>query len=182
MNGCDCESTSLFNLGAATFVTTLPLSIMPATSTPATAPATITTTPAAVSSTSPSPTTTGSTSSPTPTPTQTQAQTSKTSSAVIGAGIGVGVGVPLIAAIGLGFWFFRRRRNQQEKPPPYADSPYVGVQQMKGYGTQVGVYQPVPHNSEVYAHHQNQTPLPPQEMAATGTLEPQELDASVLQR
>jgi hypothetical protein len=98
--GCDCDTTSLFELDAATFVTTLPLSTMLSTTTglPASASAVVT------SSSRPSPSS-SSDSSPAKSPDH---------SVAIGAGIGAGVGVPLLAAVGVLAWYLHRRQKSRE--------------------------------------------------------------------
>ena len=91
---CDCDGTSLFELDAATFVTTLPLSTMFSTATSLPTSASATETSSSSSESSP-------------------AQPSNHSVA-IGAGIGAGVGVPLLAAVGVLAWYLRRRQKSRD--------------------------------------------------------------------
>ena len=166
MNGCDCSSTSLFNLGAYSFVTTLPLSTMIPTSTPASVSATAT-------SASQTAATTAASAASSSSPTQASSGSSSNNVA-IGAGVGVGVGVPLLAALGFLGYYLMRRRKQAQAPPPYAGTPFVGTP-MKGAYPEASAYQPVPDNSDIYAH---QPHYPPQEMDGVGTTSPREMDAN----
>jgi len=150
MNGCDCSSTSLFNLGPATFVTTLPLSTIVPTSTPASTSAR--TTAATTSEATSHPPSTSSAA-----PTSTEESKSSNKEVAVGAGVGVGLGLPLIAMAGfMGYYFHRRRKRAQ--PLPYSGTVFAG-DQIKPAELQTtepthegAAYQLVPHISERYAH------------------------------
>lgn len=105
--GCDCTQTSLFELGAATFVTTLPISSMLSTSSHLPTSIFATTTSASQSTSIPSSSSLSGVSS-----SQSQSQ-----SLAIGAGVGAGVGVPLLAAVGVLAWYLHRRKRSREAAP-----------------------------------------------------------------
>ena len=102
--GCDCASTSLFELDAATFVTTLPLSTMLSTSTALPASASATATSASQSTSTPA----------SSSPTEQSSSQSSNHSVAIGAGIGAGVGIPLLVAVGVFAWYLHRRQKSRE--------------------------------------------------------------------
>lgn len=129
--GCDCASTSLFELDAATFVTTLPLSTMLSTSTSLPASASASTTSASFSASA--------SALASSSPSEQSSPQSSSHNAAIGAGVGAGVGVPLLAAVGVLAWYLHRRQKlraaalQQGMSYPIAelkDSSKVGYAQM----------------------------------------------------
>ncbi|PSN61731.1 hypothetical protein BS50DRAFT_639018 [Corynespora cassiicola Philippines] len=172
-DGCDCSSTSLFSLGAATFVTTHP-TVMP-TSTPVSSSATTTAILSASTtdaSTTLSETTSSASSTGFPTETQqtvTEEAGSSNNEVAIGAGVGVGLGVPLLAMTGiLAYILLRKRRTAAQ---PYAGITNAKVSELDTLGPRMEAgeqcYQlPAGSNgySERYAH--------------TGEQQPQEMDAN----
>ena len=117
--GCDCASTSLWELDAATFVTTLPLSTMLSTSTNLPASASASTTSASQSTS-----TLDSNSPSAQSPPQ-----SSSHSVAIGAGIGAGVGVPLLAAVAVLAWYLHRRHKAREAALHQGSYP---IEELKG--------------------------------------------------
>lgn len=106
--GCDCAQTSLFELDAATFVTTLPINSVLSTSTSLPATASVSTTSA------PQSTLTAPSIAPSSSPSEQSSSQPSNHNVAIGAGIGAGVGVPLLAAVGVLAWYLHRRQRAQK--------------------------------------------------------------------
>lgn len=102
--GCDCANTSLFELDAATFVTTLPVNTILSTRTTLPVSASASTTPAPEYTSIP----------PSSSPSESPSPQSSNHSVAIGAGVGAGVGVPLLAAVGVLAWYLHRRQKARE--------------------------------------------------------------------
>lgn len=126
--GCDCASTSLFELDAATFMTTLPLNTMASTSTSLPASASAITTSASQATSTPA----------SSSPSEQSSSQSSSHSVAIGAGIGAGVGVPLLAAVGVLAWYLHRRQKSREAALGMGES--YPIHELKG-STKVGYAQ-----------------------------------------
>ncbi|KAF1977701.1 hypothetical protein BU23DRAFT_564577 [Bimuria novae-zelandiae CBS 107.79] len=118
-NGCDCSKTSLFELNAATFVTTLPLGSATATSVPA-----------RVSATTTSVSVNSSTANASPTQSSTGSSSSSSShlGVAVGAGVGAGLAVVIIGSVAT-FLFMRRRKKRMMAE----FAPAGGATYQKGY-------------------------------------------------
>lgn len=118
LGGCECSSSSLYDLGPATSQSTIPLSpSTPAPTSASTTTAAVTTPTQAASQTVTSPSSL--TASPTSAPPEPNASAKTTA---IAAGVGAGVGVPLVLAIAAVAFFLRRRKKKASQ-----SSPYVGI-------------------------------------------------------
>ncbi|KAJ8110432.1 hypothetical protein OPT61_g6721 [Boeremia exigua] len=105
---CDCSGTNLFDLGAGTFITTLPLSTMLSTSTSLPASMSTSTTSTEPSTSVPPPNESSNESSNEPSP------QSSNNHVAIGAGVGAGVGVPLLAAVAVLAWYLHKRQKARD--------------------------------------------------------------------
>ncbi|KAJ4983910.1 hypothetical protein SVAN01_10596 [Stagonosporopsis vannaccii] len=98
---CDCSRTRLFELDAATFLATLPISSVLSTSTHSLVSTSATTTPASQSTST----------LPLSSPSEIPSSQSQSHRLAIGAGVGAGLGVLLLAAVGMLAWYLLCRQR-----------------------------------------------------------------------